>query len=180
MFEANVIGNLGADVEIKSYNGKQFASFRIADSNVYTDENNVRHESTTWIDCTYQNVDAKILQYLKAGVKVFVRGRISLRVYSSAKERRMVPGAQVFVSSIELCGGSSDAVPRQVIDPDTGGLLAVTKHYWSDPAPFKIKKNASKELLDTRGRRYVMNASGFIEPLADNTGESSDQPSEAK
>ena len=73
--------------------------------------------------------DAKVLPYLKKGVKVYVEGRPSYRLYSSEKLRSMQVGVDLHVTSVELCGGSSDAVPRQVADSN-GILHDVTKCYW--------------------------------------------------
>lgn len=73
MFKVEVIGNLGADAEVKDGNGGKFIAFRVANTDKWTTESGEKHESTTWIDVTMSNVDSKVLPYLKAGVKVFVR-----------------------------------------------------------------------------------------------------------
>lgn len=164
MFTANVIGNLGADVEVKDANGKKFASFRVADSYSFTDENGNKREVTNWIDCTLQNVESPILPYLKAGTKVFVSGRLQLRVYSSQKDRCMKAGAQVFVNQIELCGGNTDAVPRQIINPEDATIHEVTKHYWTDPSGFSVPTGGQAVVMDARMHRYLINEAGFITP----------------
>ena len=51
MFQSIVIGNLGADAEVKSMNGKEFTTFRVAHSQRWTDEQGQNHEQTQWIDC---------------------------------------------------------------------------------------------------------------------------------
>ena len=103
MLKVELIGNLGADVEVKESNGSKFATFRIADTSLYKTQSGEDKEVTNWIDCSYNNVESKVLPYLKAGVKVFVRGNASLRVYSSKKDRCMKAGLQVSVQEIELC-----------------------------------------------------------------------------
>lgn len=164
MLKIELIGNLGADAEIKEGNGSKFVSFRVADTQKYKDQSGNEKEVTNWIDCTMSNVEAKVLPYLKAGVKVFVRGFASLRVYSSKKDRCMKAGLQVAVSEIELCGGSTDAVPRQVIDPATGSIYSVSKYYWAEMPKGMVKKGEQAELIDGRGNQYLVDHQGFIIP----------------
>ena len=88
MFKAELIGNLGADAEIKSGEGYAFVSLRIANTEKWRDEAGTEHTNTDWIDVVYSNTDSALLPYLKSGVKVFVRGFVRLRVYSSQKDRK--------------------------------------------------------------------------------------------
>lgn len=164
MFKIEAIGNLAADVEIKEAQGSKFATFRVAHSYKYKNQDGNEIEGTDWLDCTLNNVESKVLPYLKRGVKVFVRGNGSLRVYSSKAQRRMMAGCQIQVQEVELCGGSADAVPRQVVDPNDGTVHDVQKYYWTDINTSKMKKEELKELLDVRGTLYVMNKQGFVAP----------------
>lgn len=164
MFTSHVIGNLGSDAEVVENNGKKFVTLSIADSRKFKNQDGSETTQTTWIDAIINNVDHPILPYLKQGVKVCVYGNVSLRVYSSKKDRMMKAGATIHVLSIELCGGSSDDVPRQVIDPATGMLHDVTKYYWTNPDPFKLMKDQVYEMIDARGRAYTMDKRGFIIP----------------
>lgn len=168
MFKVEVIGNLGADAEIKDANGAKFVSFRIADTQKFKDQAGNEQTETNWIDCTMSNTESKVIQYLKAGVKVFVRGNASLRVYSSQKDRCMKAGLKVFVLEVELCGGSSDDVPRQVIDPETAAIYDTTKYYWCNCPTKGMKKEDRKELTDVRGGRFLMNNQGFVARIPEN------------
>ena len=94
MFKSIVIGNLGADAQVKESNGSKFVTFRVAHTESYTDQAGQKHESTTWIDCIMSNAESKVVPYLKKGTKVYVSGNCSLRVFSSAKYRQMMAGAQ--------------------------------------------------------------------------------------
>ena len=169
MLKVELIGNLGADVEIKSANGAQFATFRVADTTKYTTNQGENKEITNWIDCTLNNVESKVLPYLKAGVKVFVRGNANLRVYSSKKDRCMKAGLQVSVTEVELCGGNNDAVPRQVIDPTDGSIHDTAKYYWTDVPTKGMKKEDVKPLVDMRGNQFIMNNQGFVAPVPEET-----------
>ena len=165
MLKVELIGNLGADVEIKSANGSQFATFRVADTAKFKTQSGEEREVTNWVDCTLNNVESKVIPYLKAGVKVFVRGNANLRVYSSKKDRCMKAGLQISVNEVELCGGNSDAVPRQIIDPETGSIFDTSKYYWCNAPTKGMKKEDTKMMVDTRGNEYLMNNAGFVAPL---------------
>ena len=171
MLKVELIGNLGADVEVKESNGSQFATFRVADTSRYKTQSGEDKEVTNWIDCSYNNVESKVLPYLKAGVKVFVRGNASLRVYSSKKDRCMKAGLQVSVQEIELCGGNNDTVPRQIIDPENGAIFDTAKYYWCNAPTKGIKKDELKLMVDARGNQYAMNNQGFVAPVPEQTEE---------
>ena len=164
MFKVELIGNLGADCEVKDSNGSKFVTFRLAHTEKYKQQDGREVVDTSWIDVTYNKTDSGLLPYLKQGVKVFVRGNAHLRVYSSKKDRCMKAGLTIAAMEIELCGGASDEVPRQLIDPDTGALIDVSKWYWCGVDTKAMKKDEVKELIDKNGAIYVMNKGGFVKP----------------
>lgn len=163
-----VIGNLGVDAEVKNANGKEFISFKVADTSKFTDQKGNVSETTTWINCAMTgDKDTKVLPYLKKGVKVYVEGRPSYRLYSSEKLRSMQVGVDLHVTSVELCGGYSDEVPRQVADTN-GVLHKVTKCYWladgtNDTLVFGPKQGM-----------FNVDANGFVTPLQ--TDEQAEEP----
>ena len=166
MLKCEIIGNLGADAEVKEANGSKFVAMRVAHSSKWTDQDNKTHEQTEWVDVTFNNVDSKVLPYLKAGVKIFARGNASLRCYSSPKLKRMVAGLSIAAQEIELCGGQSDEVPRTLIDPINGDLYDVTKYYWCNMNTKALKKDEYAVLVDNRGGEYFQNKAGFVVPKA--------------
>lgn len=110
MIRIEMIGNLGADAELKDNNGRKFVSFRLAHTdkwkNSQTGQDNV---STIWASCAINGDAHNLLPYLKKGVKVFVRGSVQLNVYSSPKSHQMECGLNIAVWEIELCGGQREA-----------------------------------------------------------------------
>lgn len=180
MLNCEVIGNLGSDVEIKDANGKKFAAFSVAHTEKWKDANGLDHNETTWVDCLMANTESKVLDYLKSGVKVFVRGEGKLRVFSSKKDRCMKAALTLNVREVELVGGSSDAVPRQLVIPDTGMLLDVEKFYWVNLDTKSWKKNDIGELIDTRGGRYLVRKDGFVAPAPVEEEKPEEQPAETK
>ena len=167
MFKVEVIGNVGADAQVKNEGGKPFIAFTLAHQEKWTDDVGTVHEATQWIDVIINDAESKVAQYIKSGVKVYVRGDARLRVFSSAKDRKMKAGITVSAREIDLCGGSSDEVPTQVIDPNDGTIYAVTKFYWSNADTKGMKKDDVKPFTDRRGRHYVMNNNGFVFPAPD-------------
>lgn len=166
MFKVEVIGNLGADCEVKEANGSKFAVLRVAHSTKYTDQQGQQHETTDWIDGILNDVNAKVIPYLRQGVKVFIRGNASMRVYSSPKDRMMKAGITVNIWEIELCGGSTDNVPRRLVVPESGQLVDVVKCYWCGLDTKGMKANEERILQDMRGNQYSMNKNGFVGPVA--------------
>lgn len=164
MLKAEIIGNLGADAEVKESNGTKFIAMRVANTSKWTDDNGTQHEQTDWIDVTFNNIDSKIIPYLMKGVKVYVRGNVTLRCYSSPKLKKMVAGMKIAAQEIELCGGSSDDVPRQLIDPANGALYDVTKYYWCNMDTKQLKKDEYRVLVDNHGGEYAQNKQGFVVP----------------
>ena len=109
MVRIEMIGNLGADAELKDNNGRKFVSFRLAHTdkwkNSQTGQDNV---STMWASCAINGDAHNLLPYLKKGVKVFVRGSVQLNMYSSPKTHQMECGLNIAVWEIELCGGQRE------------------------------------------------------------------------
>lgn len=171
MLKVEVIGNLGADAEVKDYQGNKFVTFRVAHSSKFKNADGQQTESTTWVDVTMNDTESKVIPFLKAGVKVFVRGNASLRVYSSPKDRMMKAGLQVSAWEIELCGGVSEDVPRQLIDPSSGALFDVSKYYWCNKSVEGMKADEYVELVDQKGHRFLMNYGGFVQPFAEENGD---------
>lgn len=175
MFKVELIGNLGADAEVKVSEGAKFVAFRVANTEKWTDSNNQEHTQTDWFDAILSNTESKVIPFLKAGVKVFIRGNATKRVYSSKKDRCMKAGITVHVQELELCGGSSDDVPRQLIDQETGALVDVSKYYWCNVDTKGMKKADTKVYSDRQGRLFVMDSRGFVVPYQEPAEETTNQ-----
>lgn len=104
MIRLEIIGNLGADVEKRVQNGSTFFTFRVAHSEkkVSQSTGEVTTE-TTWVSCSCNYISDKLLEFLKKGTKVFVRGYVSFKMFKYDHEQRI--GINLFATEIELCGG---------------------------------------------------------------------------
>ncbi len=109
MIRLEIVGNLGADAEIKEYNGNKFVSFRVAHSEKWVDQQTgAISTQTTWVSCSLNGNGKGLTQYLKKGTKVFLRGTPNFVQYSSPKTHKMEVGVNLFVKEIELCGGHTE------------------------------------------------------------------------
>lgn len=164
MLKVEIIGNLGADAEVKESNGSKFVTMRIAHSESWKDEQGNKQERTTWVDAIINDAETKVLPFLRQGQKVFVRGNANLRVYSSPKDKRMKAGLTINVWEIELLGGVSDAVPKQVVDPADGRIYDVKKYFWIERDNKTMKKDEVYTMVDAKGSSYLMDKVGFLTP----------------
>lgn len=157
MLQATVIGNLGANAEVKSTDGKEFVTFRICHNESFKGADGTVTEKSIWVDCTMSCANGRpaVLPYLTSGTAVCVIGNISLRVYSSEKDRCMKAGLTIHVQKLELIGGTGDTIPRRLYTKD-GAMVDVNKYY-------NCQTNET-ELLDQRGNRFSVLDGGWVTP----------------
>ena len=155
MLQITVIGHVGSDAEKKDQNGKKFTTFRIAHNDTWTDDAGNAHSNTMWIDCIL-NDHPKVAEFIKAGTQVAVTGSISLRIYSSQKDRCMKAGLTIKVRNIELLGGSTDAVPSRLYTND-GVQVDVKKFYNANVA--------NAQLMSQRGQIYKTDEYGWVSEI---------------
>lgn len=154
MLQTTVIGNVGADAQFQSKDGRDFVTFRVAHNDVWTDQTGQQHSSTIWVDCI-MNGKPKVAEFIKAGTQVFISGRTSVRVYSSEKDRCMKAGITINVDTVQLLGGINDEVPRRLYD-DHGAQHDVKKWYLTD-----VK---STTLKNVKGDEFNVDANGWVSP----------------
>ena len=156
MFTASIIGNLGADAELKTINGKVYLTFRVAHSEKFTKQDGTQVEDTTWISCITSQFTS-LLPFLKRGQKVFVSGECKASIVWRPKTRENVVGLSINVRSIELCGGAKqDDIPPMLYDED-GVQRAITKLYWLD-----VTKDKVTNLWDSSSAQYIVTEQGFV------------------
>lgn len=155
MLQASVCGYLGADAEVKSVNGQEFTTCRVAHTDRWKDQAGQTHESTQWIDLTLNGRPA-VVEYLKQGTLVYAAGHVKLRCYSSEKARGFVAGLTISVVTIELLGGNSDAVPARLYDA-TGNMVDVVKYYHCELS--------GAQLTNGRGKMFVSDDNGWVLPI---------------
>ncbi len=104
MLKVELIGRLGYDAQAKTLeNGKSQVNMSVAHSEFSKDQQGNRLETTLWVNVTWYSDGGNILQYLKKGASVFIRGRQRVNVYQD-KKGDYVAGISITVSEIELIG----------------------------------------------------------------------------
>ena len=166
MFKVEIIGNLGADCERKTDNGRAFFTFKVAHTDSFTDAEGTKHETTVWASCiANEKLGEAVGQYLTKGRKVFIRGRASLNVYSSKVDRCMKAGLQISVDELELIGSQGDEVPRHLVDPNTAKVYDTYKAFYVDSSLFipegKNDPVFPEFFIDARGYKYPC-SNGFV------------------
>lgn len=78
-----LIGNLGADPELKSTpNGQSVCTFSLATNERWTDKNGEKQERVEWTNCVAWGKTAELCQkYLSKGRQAYVEGRKQTRTY---------------------------------------------------------------------------------------------------
>lgn len=114
MLKAEIIGNLGADAVKNQGNDGTYISFRVAHSTTYTNRNSGEvTKNTTWVSCTMNGDGGNLLQYLKSGEKVYVRGNLSSRIFVGHDGQRHA-GLNISVTEIELVSSKAKFTPKEV------------------------------------------------------------------
>lgn len=163
-----LIGNLGADAKLVSNNGRPFVSFSVANTERWKDEQGVDHEQTDWVSCALNGENQKLLPYLKAGQKVCCIGKIRTRVYSSAKERRLVAGLNMSVNQLELIAAAPDDVPSRLYSSD-GEEVRVYKAFYV--ATQDAQRLGAATLFSRSGSPYALADGGWVSPVVQEQGE---------
>src|SRR5215468_1859520 len=100
-----LLGNLGADPELRMTNGGQAVlKMRLATSETYLDRNRVRQERTEWHRVVVWGKRAEALsKFLTKGSRLFVEG--GLRTSSYEKEGIKRYTTEIVASEIIMAGG---------------------------------------------------------------------------
>lgn len=155
MLQATVIGNVGADAQYQTKDGRDFVTFRVAHNDTWTDQAGLQHTNVIWVDCIIKG-RPRVAEYIKAGTQVLVIGNVSLRVYSSAKDKCMKAGMTINTMNVQLMGGLYDAVPRRLYDAN-GVQHDVQKCYLTDVR--------QATLQSMKGEQFTTDANGWITPV---------------
>lgn len=156
MNRLEVIGNLGADAEVKTENGSKFVSLSIADTRRVKKQDGTYDEKTLWISATINGDGGNLLPYLVKGAKVSAIGEMDVRTYHSEKQRALVAGVKLFIRDISLISTNVDDVPRDLYDED-GVAHHVGKFYYCDTAK-------GKTLFSRNGTNFVSDPNGWVTP----------------
>lgn len=103
MLVLEVIGNLGADAVIREFSGQKFIAFSVAHTESYTNAQGQKQERTTWVSCLKYG-ESEVLNYLKKGTRVFIRGELSAKIYEANGSPQVEVNCKV--KELQLLGSS--------------------------------------------------------------------------
>lgn len=110
--KVTLIGNLGADPEVRSTaGGNRVATFSLATSRSWNSASGEKQEKTEWHRCVVWNSKVSTLadiveRYLKKGDKVYVEGRIEYRQWQD-KEGQTRYSTEINVRELIMLSGRS-------------------------------------------------------------------------
>ena len=153
MLQIEVIGNLGKDAEVKEFSGKKYTCFSMAHTE------NVRAQKpgeppvqrTTWLSVYWYGDGGAMLQYLKRGTKVFVRGTMRNNLYTDRTGQTRVD-INVNAREVYLCGSTPTqtqatqpaAQPQQ--PATTAHSVASTQHVPNQTLPSPVPIGGDDDL----------------------------------
>lgn len=132
MLQVEIIGNIGNDAQVKDFNGKKYIAFNVAHSEKFKNQQGVETERTTWVSVLKPGEGA-IVNYLKKGTPVFVRGDLSFKQYQDnahnwqvgvnclAREVQLLPGGKRDQNQQEAPAASTQAQAPAPEAPAEGG-----------------------------------------------------------
>lgn len=135
MLKAEIIGNIGADAEVKEFNGKKYVSFSVAHTEYQKDEQGNRTDQTTWVSVLWYGEGGGLLAYLKRGAKVFVRGNIKVKLYND-KNGYVQYSLNLNATEVQLCGVKGENATNAGQVSGTIAPQAQTTMPASDDLPF--------------------------------------------
>jgi single-strand DNA-binding protein len=112
--KVTLIGNLGNDPEIRSTTGgNRVASFSLATSRSWNNQQGEKQEKTEWHKCVVWNSKGSQLadiveRYVKKGDKIYVEGRIEYRQWTD-KEGQTRYMTEINVRELLMLGGGRGA-----------------------------------------------------------------------
>lgn len=114
-----LIGRLGRDPELRSYEGRPVANFSMAVDRVWRDkETNEKQKAVTWWDIAVWGPQAETAgKYLKKGGEVMVVGRAGARAYIPKDKDEPVAVLTLTVERLTLIGGG-DGTGRPTPEPE--------------------------------------------------------------
>jgi single-strand DNA-binding protein len=102
-----LIGNIGKDPEVKSFEKNKKASFSIATNESYKNQKGEKSEETQWHNVVVWGKHADVVEkYLKKGSEVAIEGKLVHRSYETATgEKRYI--TEINVNDLLMLGGKA-------------------------------------------------------------------------
>ena len=139
MNRAMLLGNLGADPELRvTQGGQSLLKLRLATSENYLDKKKVRQERTDWHQVLIWGRRAEgLAKVLSKGSRIFIEGRIQTSSYED-KEGNKRYKTEIVASHVILCGGAAmqQAKERREEPDEYGDSYDPSAFLGDDDIPF--------------------------------------------
>lgn len=111
-----LLGNLGADPELRQTQGGAVLNLRLATTETWIDKNKEKRERTDWHSVTLWGKRGEALAgILRKGSQLLVEGRLSTSSYEKDGQKRYK--TEVVATNVVLCGGRGDGERRSAPQP---------------------------------------------------------------
>lgn len=112
-----LVGNLGADPEVREAGSSKVAAFNVATSEKYTDKDGQRQEVTEWHKVELWGKLADIAEsYLHKGSKVYVEGKLKTEKWNDQNDQTRYT-TKVRGLSMQMLDGRNGEVQPQAAAP---------------------------------------------------------------
>jgi single-strand DNA-binding protein len=147
MLKLVIIGNLGRDAEVRTFNDRAVISFSVAHSEkVKNPQTKQMEDKTVWINCSYwRDLDkTNVANYLKKGTQVYIEGVPSARIYESTKSNQKEASLDCRVTELQFVGGRHDTADDHSTDTFSSEEASVRKDFGQNifPSVSETKKQA--------------------------------------
>lgn len=110
-----LIGNLGADPELRNAGGTAVADLRLATTRKWTDKSGAAKEETQWHRVVVWGRQAEsCAKYLSKGRQVYVEGRLQTREWDD-KDGKKRWTTEVVANDVQFLGGRGGDAPAQEV-----------------------------------------------------------------
>lgn len=112
-----LIGNLGNDPEVKTFDNGKIASINLATTESYKDRNGERVDKTEWHRVEFRNKLAEIVEtYLKKGSSILIEGRLTYDKYTDKDGNERI-ATKIKAIAMQMLSKKSDGnTPDVVVD----------------------------------------------------------------
>lgn len=123
MLKAEIIGNLGHDATTRQINGKDYVCFDVAHGERQNGE-----RRTVWISILWAGNGGNLLQYLRKGATVFVRGDFSAKLYTN-RDGNVNISQSIMAREVQICTFAE----REQTQTNNGYIQAPQAQYSQNP-----------------------------------------------
>lgn len=144
MLVVELIGNIGNDAQVKDFNGKKYIAFNVAHSEKFKNQQGVETERTTWVSVLKPG-ESGIVQYLRKGTPVFVRGELGFKQFQDSGHNWQV-GVNCLAREIQLLPGGKRDQNTQQAEPGTAPAQPATNANQPAPEPAPAEGGTNDDL----------------------------------